>query len=75
MKLPKFWIDTGAYNDTAIQISIFICCSLCIYIGYAYEMAWLVMSAIIIGPVSGFFIGFCLIMFLCTYCAVDDKDS
>ncbi|QDU06551.1 hypothetical protein V6x_63050 [Gimesia chilikensis] len=75
MKLPKFWKDTGSYNDTAIQLSIFACILACTYFGLAYDMHWLLLGSIIIGPVMGFVIGFSLILFLCTYCAVDDQDS
>ena len=67
MRLPKFWRDCGQWNDLLVQGAIVL--SICAWGGLAFAIGspWLGLATILLGPITGLFVGFLLIHVLCTY--------
>jgi hypothetical protein len=69
MKLPRFWRgDSGMWNDTLISAAIIV--GLAVPIGLALfwpDQPWLLQAAVVLGPLTGLFLGLALVAVLCTY--------
>jgi hypothetical protein len=74
MKLPKFWKDTGTYNDPLISLTILGSIILGIVSALHFEVHWLFKIILGLGGcVLGIATGFLVIYILCTFFSVDDS--
>ena len=73
MNWPKFWNDTGGWNDTLVKSCIVL--SICFWMAVAYfaDAPWLYLASAILGPATGALVGFSAVAVLCTYFAKDQR--
>ena len=73
MRMPKFWKDTGPWNDAVVGLSVTLGLVFWGVLGWALGWWWLVAAAAVLGPVTGFVAGVLLISFLSSYCNIRDR--
>jgi hypothetical protein len=73
MELPKFWNDSGSWNESLVKACITL--SICFWMAAAYfaDAPWLFFASVVLGPITGFVVGFAAVSVLSTYFAKDPK--
>ena len=71
MELPKFWNDSGRWNDSILQACIILSIGFWMAVAYFADAPWLYLASAILGPVTGFVAGFAAVGVLSTYFAKD----
>lgn len=69
MKLPKFWRDTGTWNDSVVSACTVLGLVAWGGLGWWLELPWLLGAAVFLGPVSGLFLGLGVVAVLCRFFA------
>ena len=69
MKTPKFWRDTGAWNDRVVAVCIAVGLAVWGGLGWWLELPWLLGAAVLLGPVSGLLLGLAIVAVLCRFFA------
>jgi hypothetical protein len=64
MRVPRFWKDTGAWNDQIISLTIAASTAGGLFLSSRYHSLILFLASLILGPIMGFFIGFFLVLIL-----------
>lgn len=67
MRLPKFWKDSGGWNEPLLQLSIGLPLAVSLAFAYLKGPSLLTIGMMVSSPVVGFIIGLLLIHVLCTY--------
>jgi hypothetical protein len=73
MRLPKFWRDTGRWNDPVVSAGIIVGMAGWGGLGWWLGKPWLLLAAVFLGPVSGLFLGLAVVAVLCRFFA-ETKD-
>ena len=72
MRLPKFWKDTGRYNDYLITLTIVAGIALGAFASSHFPVPWWArIFLIIVGLIVGLVLGFGVMHILCTYFSED----
>jgi hypothetical protein len=69
MRLPKFWRDTGAWNDPVVSAGVAAGLAVWGGLGWWLGLPWLLRTAVFLGPVSGLFLGLGVVAVLCRFFA------
>lgn len=69
MRWPKFWRDTGSWNDPVVATGVLFGIGGWTCLALWLESRWLLLGAVLLGPVSGFLLGVGVVAVLCTYFA------
>jgi hypothetical protein len=64
---PKFWSGKEPANDLVVQVCILLSLVFWFAMDWKLDSLLLGLGAIILGPITGFIIGVCLMMLLCTF--------
>ena len=65
MRLPKFWKDTGGWNDTVVTMAVVISISSGLLLSIRHQLIVLALGSIILGPIIGFISGLFAVVILC----------
>jgi hypothetical protein len=72
MRLPKFWRDTGSWNDPVVSTGILFGLGAWAGLGWWLALPWLLYASVILGPASGFLLGFGAVSVLCRFFAKEN---
>jgi hypothetical protein len=73
MRFPKFWKDSGGGNELIISLCMLLGIVIWGTAGRMLGLFWLTVASIVLGPLSGFLIGFVIVGVLVTYFGVEDR--
>jgi hypothetical protein len=67
MKLPRFWCDSGRWNDAVVATGVAV--SLIAWGGLAWwvDRPAMYFAAVFLGPAAGFFLGIVVVAILCRF--------
>jgi hypothetical protein len=65
MRLPR-WPDTGHWNDAVVTLMILAALAGGGYWAWCWESPLLMLGVVLLAPVIGFVLGFCLVVLLST---------
>jgi hypothetical protein len=75
MKLPRFWRDTGSWNDPVVSTGIVLGLATWGGLGWWLELPWLLAAAVLLGPASGGLLGLGLVAVLCRFFAKEKAEQ
>ena len=64
--MPKFWKDSGGGNELIVSLCMLLGIAFWGVLGRMLGWPWLTLASIVLGPVSGFVVGFAMVALLVT---------
>lgn len=69
--LPKFWKDKGGWNDSIVTLAITASVAGGLLLSFRCNSIMLAIGTLILAPIIGLLLGFCVVFVLCTYFGKD----
>src|SRR5438270_291115 len=74
MRRPRFWRDTGSWNDPVVSAAVVLGIAGWGGLVWWLEAPWLLLAAVLLGPVSGFLLGIGAVTVLCRFFAKEKAE-
>lgn len=67
MRLPKFWKDSGHWNDAVVSLCILLSLLAWLVVAWHFGSYLFALAAVVLAPLFGFGVGVIVVHVLCTY--------